>query len=585
MRWFAFKRIQSSIAAAISCLILLTTLILSFISYHLSADAVKKKSQDSTTEIINQVNKSINSYIASMEYISVMALNNADVREYIQSSSNNKLISDNELRMRIGDYFHSILSSRKDFTSIMLLGENGTYYVSDRADADLKPSLNISKQSWFIKAKEAQGLVSISPPHIQNIFRNEYRWVISFSREIRSANNQKSLGVFSIDLDFDVINDICSDIHIGKSGYIFIVDEAGKIIYHPQQQILYSNLKSEMIERVLHSDNGNFITNEGNDSRMYTIQKSGYGWMIVGVAYLNELVSNKDEMKLSFVFWGVFCLLIGLVFALIISRRLSSPVKRLESYMRDIEKGNFDIRSDIRSANEIGKLSQRFNIMISKIRELMNQIVVEQEFKRKSELKALQAQINPHFLYNTLGSIVWMAERKKMEEVVEMTLALGNLFRASIGKGSELIPIQVEIEHITNYLTIQKIRYKSKLDFQIHIDGRILHCKTLRLILQPLVENCIYHGIKNNAGTGTIQVIGEKLTDRILLKVIDNGVGMEEEQLEQILIQNNSLDDNGVGVTNVNERLRLYFGEPFGLNFKSVPGVGTEVTVCIPIID
>jgi two-component system sensor histidine kinase YesM len=223
--------------------------------------------------------------------------------------------------------------------------------------------------------------------------------------------------------------------------------------------------------------------------------------------------------------------------------------------------------------------------MIGKIRELMNQIVLEQEFKRKSELKALQAQINPHFLYNTLDSIVWMAEGNKLEEVVTMTLALGNLLRASIGKGSELIPIQVEIEHITSYLTIQKMRYKSKLDFQIDVDENILHCKTLKLILQPLVENCIYHGIKNKVGTGIIQIIGKRSENQILFKVSDNGVGMEPEKLKQLLSKEYNMDDKGVGVTNVNERLQLYFGGQFGLSFTSVMDKGTEVMICIPILE
>ncbi|NOU88727.1 HAMP domain-containing protein [Paenibacillus sp. LMG 31460] len=584
MRRFAFTRIQSSIAVAFSCLILLTIIIMSIISYNLSADAVKKKSQDYTSQIIDQVDRNIKSYITSMEYISLMTLNHADVRTFMQSTSNNKLKDDDATRLRIRDYFRSILNSRKDITSIMLAGDTGSYFVSDRSNASLKPNLNVSNQSWFDKAREAQGLVVISPPHIQNIFMNEYRWVISFSREIRSNNDKQSFGVFSIDLDFDVINNICSDISIGQRGYIFIVDEEGKVIYHPQQQIVYSNLKSEMIEQVLHSENGSFITNEGANSRMYTTKNSGYGWKIVGVAYLDELVSNKQTMKRSFLLWGALCIMIGLVCAVIISHRLSLPIKRLESYMREIEEGNFNIRSDLTSANEIGKLSKRFNIMIGKISELMKQIVVEQEFKRKSELKALQAQINPHFLYNTLGSIVWMAEGKKMEEVVTMTLALSNLLRASIGKGSELIPIQVEIEHITNYLTIQKMRYKSKLDFRIDIDKEIMRCKTLKLILQPLVENCIYHGIKYKSGTGIIQIIGEKSQDCILLKVLDNGVGIEPEKLKQILLNDHSFEDKGVGVTNVNERIRLYFGEPYGLSFKS-QGEGTEVTICIPIIE
>ena len=254
--------------------------------------------------------------------------------------------------------------------------------------------------------------------------------------------------------------------------------------------------------------------------------------------------------------------------------------------MKEIEKGNFDIQVNIESSNEIGQLSKRFNRMTTVIKELMFQNITEQELKRKSELKALQAQINPHFLYNTLDSIIWMAEGKKSEEVVEMVAALARLFRISISKGQEMISIANEIEHIKSYLTIQKMRYKDKLDFEIDVDKQILGNKVFKIILQPLVENSIYHGIKNNAGVGIVRITGRIVDERILLQVIDNGIGMSKESIRHMFEKTEkSVNGSGIGVSNVNQRIRLYFGDPYGITFESELGQGTTANIWLPILE
>ncbi|MEX2416617.1 MAG: sensor histidine kinase, partial [Paenibacillaceae bacterium] len=216
---------------------------------------------------------------------------------------------------------------------------------------------------------------------------------------------------------------------------------------------------------------------------------------------------------------------------------------------------------------------------------LMSQVVKEQEFKRKSEISALQAQINPHFLYNTLDSIVWMAEAKKSEEVVLMTSALARLFRSSISKGRELVLIQTELEHITNYLTIQQMRYRDKLTFHIDVAPKILNYLTLNILLQPLVENAIYHGIKNKSGIGVITIRGCEDQDKVIFHVIDNGVGMDEATIARILSNQAASERRGMGVANVHERIQLYFGDAFGLSYESEPDVGTSVIIRIPKID
>jgi two-component system sensor histidine kinase YesM len=390
-----------------------------------------------------------------------------------------------------------------------------------------------------------------------------------------------------VDLNYSVINDLCNKIKLGKKGYIFILDKDGGIVYHPQQQLIYSSLKSEMIDQVMSSKTSNFTTSEGKNSRMYTINQSkNPGWKIVGVAYVDELVSNKREIQTYIFLWGMGFVLVAIIISVILSLRISRPIKRLEVSMKEVERGNFDIQMDIESTNEIGQLSKRFNRMTTEIKELMLQNITEQELKRKSELKALQAQINPHFFYNTLDSIIWMAESKKSEEVVLMVAALARLFRISISKGQEMITIANEIEHIKSYLTIQKMRYKDKLGFEIDVDPIILQKKMLKIILQPLVENSIYHGIKNNTGVGIIRIKGKIVEDRILLQVIDNGIGMTAESVQRMFEKTNKPESiSGIGVNNVNQRIQIYFGTQYGITYESELGEGTTANIWLPILE
>ncbi|NOU71889.1 HAMP domain-containing protein [Paenibacillus sp. LMG 31458] len=576
---FKFRSIQSSISVVFSCLILFLIVITSYISYRLSADAVETNSKHYISEIIQQININIQSYITNMEDISMLASTNKDVKYYITETS---FINDEERRpyeKRISDLFQSILITRKDIASIMVFGYNNRF-VSDRRITSLNINANIEEQPWFKNAKAEGGKSVISAPHVQNIIQNEYRWVVSLSRELKSADGITGEGIFLVDLNLSVINEICNHINLGKRGYVFIVDKDGSIVYHPQQKLINSNLKTEMIDKVKQSSSGSFITGEGNKKRIYTIQETHFGWKIVGVAYASELIANQYQINLSYFLWTILALVIALYLSFFISRHLSRPIKMLQSNMKQVEKGDFSIRSEFRSKNEIGQLSHTFNIMVGRIRDLMNQIIQNEESKRKSEMKLLEAQINPHFLYNTLDSIIWMAERKKHDEVVLMTSSLAKLFRSIINKNNETVPVRVEIEHITNYLLIQTMRYKDKLDFQIDVDPSILEVHIPKIILQPIVENAIYHGIKNKLESGLVKITGKADGDTIVFVVADDGVGMEQEKLDQILKLKEGII-RGIGVSNVNERIKL-FGNEFGLTFESEKWEGTKVTIVLP---
>jgi two-component system sensor histidine kinase YesM len=583
-RLFQFKSIHSHIAIAFSVLILCTTAILSYSSYRLSVDAVTDNSLTNTTELIQQVKHNIQNYIENMENISTLAINNADLREYLSNDplerQGNKV-----LESRVNVFFNSIVTSRNDIASIMFLGPNDVK-ISDRPYAEFKESAQLTAQDWYANALKAQGSIQISSSHVQHIFQNEYRWVVSISRQLIDSKSNVDNGVLLVDLNYNVIEDLCKRIQLGNKGYVFILDPKGDMIYHPQQQIIYTKLKSEDITTILNSEDGTVRMGKENEGKIYTVSTTAFGWKVVGVTYPDELIGNKREMQITSALWGLLSLCVALSISILLAYRITKPIKNLDARMKEVETGDFNVRVDLNGPHEIGKLVRTFNLMIEKIKMLMSQIVQEQEMKRISEIKALQAQIQPHFLYNTLDSIIWMAEMGKMESVVTMTSALSKLLRSSISKGEELVPIQVELEHIENYLTIQAFRYRNKFTYSIEVDQGLLSNKILKIILQPLVENAIYHGIKQKAELGHIQITGKKENGIIELKVIDDGVGMEPEKVKSMLAKSRlTPEGKGVGLQNVNHRIQLYFGESYGLEFDSEPEEGTAVTVRIPELE
>jgi two-component system sensor histidine kinase YesM len=578
------KSIQSSISAAFSLLILFAIAATSLISYRLSEDAVIQNSQVYVGEVIKQVNGNIQSYVDTMENIALFAMTNKDVKYYI---SGNTFISEDELRpyeKRISDLFQSILYTRKDIASIMVFGYNGRF-VSDRRITSLNPNAKPEAQSWYINAKNEGGKSVISPPHVQNIIQNEYRWVVSLSRELKSTDGIRGDGILLVDLNLSVINEICRNINLGKKGYVFIVDGAGNIVYHPQQQLIYSHLRTELLDRVMKTGDGSFIADDQDGERIYTIKNTDFGWKIVGVAYTNELIASPGTMRNSFLLTGALGLLVTLVISFLLASRLSRPIKNLQGIMKQVERGNFDIRAEINRRDEIGQLSRTFNIMVGQIKRLMQQIIQTEETKRKTELRLLQAQINPHFLYNTLDSIIWMAEQQQHEEVVTMTSALAKLFRSSINKEDELVPVRVEVEHIANYLLIQKTRYREMMDYSIDVPKELMQLKTLRILLQPFVENAIYHGIRHMPESGHIRITARWEDGSLVFEVADNGVGMDADKLQAIRRQQPqpSAKGSGVGIHNVDERIKLFFGPQYGVRIASAPDRGTCVTIVVPI--
>lgn len=577
-----FKSIQSTMLVSFSALMVLAMLVFMVIAMRYTSGTIYENSINYMSQIIQQVNYDIDTYIEYMENISSIIAKSSDVPRYLFDQNQTEAEREAE-KERILTQFQTIMESRDDIYNVAAVAKNGRYIIN-RGDDELTGYVDIESLDWYQAAMESKSGIAVSSSHVQNAIQSSYKWVITLSRALVNNQTGEREGLFFVDLNYSAISDLCNNNSIEEKGYIFVLDAEGNIVYHPKQQLMYGGLKTENIDAIMECEEDSLIIDEGGESKLYTMSKSKRtGWTVVGAAYTSELLKNNEQAQMWYLLVASILLLAVIGISGIISREITKPIRSLRDSMRKVQNGQFDTHVEVITENEIGSLGRSFNLMTSEIRALMEQNVYEQKQKRKSELKALQAQINPHFLYNTLDSIIWMSEAGESDEVVEMTSALARLLRQSISNDQEEVELEKEIEYVKNYLTIQKMRYKDKLEFFIYVDPRVAHVPVIKLVLQPLVENAIYHGIKYKETKGNLKIYAKPVDGRVEIVVADDGIGMDEDVMEHIFDEHRKEQKrNGVGVPNVQKRLQLQYGSEYGIRYKSVKGAGTKVVITIP---
>ena len=417
----------------------------------------------------------------------------------------------------------------------------------------------------------------ISAPHVESIFAGYYPWVVTVVRPMPTG---ASFRWVAVDVRFSNIGASISGVGIGQHGYCFLLDDQGNMVYHPQQQLLYAGIKQEDTARLATLAEGTYV----EDTIIYSIQDvPDSDWRVVGVSFIDETV-NESFWQMARIALATAALILAaaLLVGWVVSHMLSRPLQRLENAMEAFEQDADGFAfQPVAGTREVQELSDSFGHMVGRIQALMTTVREEEVNLRKTELKALQAQINPHFLYNTLDSIAWMCERGKNADAVKMVHALAKLFRISISRGHELIPIEKELQHAEAYLLIQKFRYKNQFTYHFTVDESCLHCLCNKITLQPIIENAITHGLDLLVEPGHIEIEVCADSDDILFKVSDDGIGMAPEQVAQLL-HSEPGDRTGIGIKNVNDRLRIYFGAQYGLSIDSVPDEGSTVTIRMP---
>jgi len=483
-------------------------------------------------------------------------------------------------------------NNKEQVSNIALISKEGEP-ISVVPAARFRKNFKAEDEEWFVNALNKTENIHFTLPHVQKMFEkgdNSYNWVISMSRAVEiTVGGSTEQAVLLIEMAYQGLEEVLDEVTLGNGGYIYLMDSNGDIIWHPKFELIASGRVKENNLVAAGYDDGS-REEVFNGTRQTVVTKTvGYtGWKLVGVIKGTGISLNMLKTRLFIVFVILLIIFIVILINSYISFRVTNPIRELEKSVKALEEGNLDADIYMGGSYEVQHLGKSVQDMKFRIKGLMQDIVSEHEEKRKSEFDSLQAQINPHFLYNTLDIIVWQIENEKQSEAVHTVTALARFFRLSLGKGKNIVTVRDEIDHVKNYLMIQHMRFKNKFDYEFDIAEDVLELPSLKLMLQPLVENAIYHGMEFMDGDGLIMVKAWREEDELYLSVADNGLGMTEDKVEMILTGKSTSGNgrgSGIGVKNVNERIKLYFGEAYGLTIDSEPDEGTTVIIHLPAKD
>jgi len=548
---------------------------------------IDKQETEHTLQLIDQVNKKLESYASNMQNISYLLSMDPEIKEFL-TEQNSAFTEDEDYSIR--QFMQGLSTLYPEVASILVVNSQGEYISNDlytRGNKDL------TKESWYKEAVANEGIVKIiGHPKDRSLashvnYKNSE--VVTVVRAIIEPETQKVLGGVLIDLKLRVIAEATKNVKLGKSGYLMVIDEEGEQIYAPANPLI-----NEVPKRLLDVEDSGFFSEEiDGDKLQFIYQKQPFtNWTTVGIFSSNESVVEVRTIHLFVICFVFLVVLFGVTASYYLSNSMSQPIVQLMSFMKKVESGNLEIRYKGDREDEIGMLGRSFNLMIIKINELLKLTERQERQKREAELRSLQAHIKPHFLYNTLDTISWMARKQGAVDVAEVVASLSKLFRIGLNKGNDIILFSEEIEHIKSYLKIQKARYRDKLNYTLEIDPKTNDFMIVKLILQPIVENAIYHGIKERKGPGHIHIEAQVSNNTFVITVKDDGKGIESDRLQLLRQKLNNVDtqnkqgavaDFGYGMMNVQSRLKLTYGEAYGISIDSEIANGTTVTIVLPI--
>jgi two-component system sensor histidine kinase YesM len=568
-----------------------------------SVDRVlERQATENTLQLIGKVNRSLEHYAANLQNITYIASGNPDVRRFLDGTEGQEAKDNDHYEIR--HFLQTVSTLYTEVAGILIVSGTGET-ISNELYA--KEGYRLTLEPWYEEAVRRDGIFTIigrpEGRHVTSHVNYRDDEVISAARAVLDPDTQNVLGVVLIDLKLRVIAEELKNVRLGRNGYLMVIDGNGNPVYAP------ANLPvGEVLPDWFAGTSGSLSRDTEAGKIQFIYVKSPFtGWTTIGVFPARESIREMREIQFYIVSFAFLVCLFGITASYYLSRSISRPIGQLISFMQKAESGDLLTRFIGERRDEIGMLGRSFNRMLYRINRLITLMEHKERQKREAELRSLQAHIRPHFLYNTLDTIQWMARREGASAAAEVAELLARLFRIGLSGGRDRIPLAEEFGHLESYLKIQKVRYRDKLNYTIRMEPGLEKHTVLKLILQPLVENSIYHGIKERRGPGVIEVDACVRDGDLILRVRDDGAGMDEGRLKEVrqalgrvgreldpeelmaeaetaAADGSGGKDRGFGLINVHERLKLTFGERYGLAIDSRRGEGTTVTVVHPVL-
>lgn len=574
------RGLQSTIMFAFSVISASIMLILGVVMYFKFSDLTRQEVIQSTQKLMEQTRENLEDYLVDMRqvsdavYYNVIKENDFSDRENVIPQEMNLIYEANKSNLR----------------SIAVYNNYGSLMAAEPV-ALQKEDPDVTRQDWYQQAMGEMENMHFSTPHIQNLFDDatrRYYWVISLSRAVELVDQGAPCsGVLLVDMDYSAISRMMQQINTSNNGqYYYLCDGNGEIIYHTKQMQISKGISAENNVEASKLEDGVYEEKFEGEQRKLIVKTISYtGWKLVGVIPYSTFTHGMFSIRYFIIILMLLMAMMLVVINRVVSVRISRPILDLDASVRKYEAGEKP-KIYIGGSQEIRHLGYSIQRSYEQIDTLMHEIVLEQNERRKSELDALQSQINPHFLYNALDSITWMIEGERNDDAVFMISELAKLFRISLSKGQTVISVQDELQHAKSYMNIQKIRYRNTFSVQFAIEPGLESYCSVKLILQPILENAINYGVNSMDDCGEIKVTGKLEDGNIILSVSDNGFGMTEEEVSLLLTDSKRVPKHGsgVGLVNVNNRIQILFGKEYGLKVESELDEGTTVTVCFPAV-
>lgn len=561
---------------------LIPFLIFSIVSGFVFLNHAQKTAEEHSVQLIHQVSNSMDVYVETIEkMVNYIQLELQDTPFFTMESEGASGWDSETAYIR--SVLENVANSHREVAGIFIATKEDLYVSTGMSRISRDPFQN---ERWYLEAAEnPEEIQLISVVTGRNIVTNRSYSiddVFSLAKAVQDPETGEVLGVILLDIRHDIIQSSINGVTIGEKGFVFVMDQEDNIVYTPVNGIVY-RVNPKWVKAMEPMS----VQIQGGSYQIRSELSPYTGWRTVGVFSMDEVMSSVNTI----VYILFTCVIISLVLVVIVSfkfsRTLTNPIFKLKRLMKQAESGDLTVRFNFQHNDEIGELGQSFNHMIARIDQLIQMVYVEQENKRTAEMKSLQEQIKPHFLYNTLDTISWMARDYDAEDIVRLVDALTNMFRIGLSHGKDIITVKEEITHVSNYLYIQKIRYKDKLNYVIHVDESLYAIEVPKLILQPLVENAIYHGVKAKRGGGTITITGVPEGENLVFTVQDDGAGMLQEKVEELnrrMSERSVLDEKkSFGLFYIRERIQLCYGKGYGVHVESTLGEGTRVTITLPL--